>query len=111
MNNSNPLTEAAALLEAHLIEELPTPEIVEKLMEKGYFAPSDLARIVTHMAFYAFRDTSNVDRSTEALSNLIGFMHEVEKVVKRGLVASELLERFAENLVDAGAKQEVASRN
>ena len=110
MNNPSP-AEAAALLESHLVEELPTPEFVEKLIEKGCFARTDLARIVTHLAFYAFRDTSDLDRSTEALSNLIGFLHEVEKVVKGGLVARELLERLTENLVVADSKQEVCSRN
>lgn len=110
-NHSNAFAAASAHFEEKINDLCPTPEFVEKLIEKGYFARTDLARIFTQLGYYVFRDTSNVERSTEALGTLIGFARCVDGVVKDGIAAMNIVERLAENLVVADAMREVSSRN
>jgi|688.fasta_scaffold574833_1 hypothetical protein len=97
---------AAENLEKDLTSKYPTPKIVAELIEKEFIAAPSLSRIVTQLAYYAFRDTSDKERTVKAFSDLIHFCEMAEDQVKEGLTAIGILNGLAEDLVDTATKRE-----
>ena len=101
---------AAERLEKDLTERYPTPKVVADLVKNDFINASSLSRIVTQLAYYAFRDTSDKERTVKAFADLIKFCEMAEDQVKEGLGAIQILnglaENLVENLVDTATKRE-----
>ena len=100
-----------AHFEKELVKEFPTPALIQSLIDKGYFEATSLARIITHLAYYAFRDTSDINRTTKSLSTLIGFCGKADSLIITGVAALQTLNDLADGLVVAGKAQQEAALN
>jgi hypothetical protein len=96
----------AIQLEDALVEDFATPSLVTALIDAKLIERHSIARIVFQLAYYAIRDTSDLNRTQAAMEQLISFLSQAEGFIK-GSISSSLLSDL-ESLV-AGAKKQEAS--